>query len=69
MLWLHAFVPEGFGSELADGFAVLGIPKMILIGEDGTIIATQHDLRGEKLDETLAGVFGREPTATEKEKQ
>lgn len=67
MLWLHAFVPEGFSSDLAERFQVLGIPKLILIGEDGTIIAEERDLRGQKLDETLAEVFGREPTPTQEQ--
>jgi thiol-disulfide isomerase/thioredoxin len=65
MPWLHGFVEDGFGGEMSDAFQVFGIPKVILIGEDGTIIATERDLRGEKLDETLARIFGREPTATE----
>jgi thiol-disulfide isomerase/thioredoxin len=69
MPWLHAFVEDGFGGDLATSFQVLGIPKPILIGADGTIVATYRDLNGEKLDATLAEHFGREPTATEEEKQ
>ncbi len=67
MPWLHAFVEDGFGSELAKTFQVYGIPKPVLVGKDGTILATYRDLHGEKLDETLAGVFGREPTVSEEE--
>jgi thiol-disulfide isomerase/thioredoxin len=68
MPWLHAFVEDGFGSEISETFQIFGIPRAILIGEGGTIVATQGDLRGEKLDETLARIFGREPAATEGEK-
>jgi thiol-disulfide isomerase/thioredoxin len=69
MPWRHAFVEGGFASELAKSFQVVGIPKPILIGADGLILATFADLNGPALDRTLAGVFGREPTASEERKQ
>lgn len=69
MPWLHAFVEGGFGNELAKRFQVYGIPKPVLIGREGTILATFRDLKSKKLDETLAGVFGREPTASEEGRQ
>ncbi len=59
MPWLHAFVEGGFASDLATTFQVLGIPKPILVGADGIILATAHALEGEKLDETLARVSHR----------
>jgi thiol-disulfide isomerase/thioredoxin len=62
MPWLHAFVPEGFESNLSETFQVFGIPKPILVDADGTIIARRGELRGEELDKTLARVFGREVT-------
>jgi len=54
MPWLHGFVTGGFQSQLAETFQVLGIPKPILIGADGAILATESTLRGESLDSTLA---------------
>jgi hypothetical protein len=69
MPWLHAFVESGFGNDLAKQFQVYGIPKPVLIGREGKILATFRDLSREKLDETLAGVFGREPTAKGEGKQ
>ena len=60
MPWLHAFVKGGFQADVAKSFQVLGIPKPILIGKDGAILATERDLRGEKLDKTLANLFGYE---------
>lgn len=67
MPWLHAFVQDGFGSELAKTFQVYGIPKPVLVGREGKILATFRDLSREKLDETLARVLGREPTVSQKE--
>ncbi len=57
MPWLHAFVDGGFQSELAQQFEVVGIPKPILVDANGTIIATEEDLRGPKLEQTLARVL------------
>jgi len=58
MPWLHTFVEGGFGSELAKKFDVLGIPKPILVdGNTNTILATETDLRGERLEKTLAGAL------------
>jgi hypothetical protein len=54
MPWLHAFIEKGFNSDLAKRFEVTGIPKPILVDDKGTIIATDMDLRGTNLDNTLA---------------
>jgi hypothetical protein len=35
----------------------VNIPRAILIGLDGTILATNESLRGERLDETLSRVI------------
>lgn len=53
MPWQHAFVEGGFNSILAQAYGVKGIPKPLLIGPDGIILATGGDVRGEKLLETL----------------
>ncbi len=57
MPWMNAFVEGGFRSGTAKTFEVAGIPKPVLVGEDGKIIATEAELRGEKLEETLGRVF------------
>lgn len=59
MPWLHAFVEKGFESELAKKFEVIGIPKPILVNEEGTILAVDSDLRGENLEKTLERVLGK----------
>lgn len=53
MPWEHAFVEGGFDSEVAEVFEVSGIPRPILVGPDGTILAMEYDLRGEDLEPTL----------------
>ncbi len=59
MPWLHSFVKGGLSSKLAKEFEVLGIPKPVLVNEEGKIIATGVDLRGKNLDKTLSKVFGK----------
>jgi thiol-disulfide isomerase/thioredoxin len=57
MPWFNAFVAGGFASDTAKAFEVVGIPKPILVGKDGTIIASGVDLRREKLETTLRKTF------------
>ncbi len=58
MPWLHAFVDGGFRSELAQAFEVRGIPKPILVNPEGIIVATEGELRGEHLEQTLEKFLG-----------
>ena len=60
MPWWHVFVEQGAESELALDLDVVNIPRAILVGRDGTILATNESLRGERLDETLSRVFQQE---------
>jgi thiol-disulfide isomerase/thioredoxin len=53
MPWHHAFVEKGFQSDLAKAFAVTGIPKPILMGPDGKIVAMGESLRAGELERTL----------------
>jgi hypothetical protein len=55
---MHAFIDGNFKSDAAKRFEVTGIPKPVLVGADGTILATDVDLRGESLEKTLTEVFG-----------
>ena len=59
MPWHHAFVAEGFRSALAQAYGVRSIPKPILIGPDGKILATESELRGENLEKTLEKYLGK----------
>jgi thiol-disulfide isomerase/thioredoxin len=58
MPWLNAFIPGVFEADLAKKFEVVGIPKPILVGPDGKIVAMQEDLRGENLEKTLEKYLG-----------
>lgn len=53
MPWIHSFVDDGFNNEISKRFEVIGIPKPVLVDPKGKIIATDLDLRGENLRETL----------------
>jgi thiol-disulfide isomerase/thioredoxin len=57
MPWLHAFLPNGSTSKAAAAFEIVGIPRPVLIGPDGGILAVDEALRGENLDGTLARVM------------
>jgi thiol-disulfide isomerase/thioredoxin len=54
MPWLHAYLADNFQSEMAKTFEISGIPRPILVGPDGVILATGMALRGDRLEETLA---------------
>lgn len=53
MPWNHSFLVGGFGNMIARRFKVKSIPKPILIGPDGKIIAEGSSLRGANLMNTL----------------
>ncbi len=57
MPWMNSYVTGGFQSEIAQKFQVTGIPKPILVGKDGKIIAAESALRGENLIHILDKVF------------
>ena len=58
MPWKHAFIEGGFQSPVAEAYGVKGIPKPLLIGPDGSIVASGKDLQGENLERTLAKFLG-----------
>ncbi|MDT8435765.1 MAG: TlpA disulfide reductase family protein [Gemmatimonadota bacterium] len=60
MPWRHTFVEGGIDSPLADEFDIVNIPRAILVGPDGRILATNEDLRGERLAATLAEAMAGE---------
>jgi thiol-disulfide isomerase/thioredoxin len=54
MPWKHGFLGTKEGEKIRGAFEVIGIPKPILVGADGKILALEGDLRGENLGKTLA---------------
>lgn len=59
MPWNHTFSPGVWKSDVVSFFEVSGIPKPILVGPDGKIIAITTGLRGEDLEKTLAQYLKR----------
>jgi thiol-disulfide isomerase/thioredoxin len=59
MPWKHAFVEGGFQSPVAEAYGVKSIPRMVLVGPDGTIVASGASLRGARLAQTLEKVLGK----------
>jgi thiol-disulfide isomerase/thioredoxin len=57
MPWLHAYEEGGFDGASAKQFEIAGIPRPILVGPDGRILALEGELRGEHLDRTLAALL------------
>ena len=52
MPWLHSLLTSN--PEVKKQFEIVGIPRGILIGRDGHIVATDKALRGRNLDQTLS---------------
>jgi peroxiredoxin len=49
MPWLHAHLPASFDSPSARQLEILFLPRAALVAADGTILATDDELRGERL--------------------
>jgi thiol-disulfide isomerase/thioredoxin len=58
MPWLHAFAEGMFESDIARRFEVSAIPKPVLVDPEGMIVAVGPELRGKKLEKTLAQYLG-----------
>ena len=59
MPWKHAFIEGGFQNPVAEAYGVKGIPKPLLLGPDGKIVASGGELRGENLERTLEKFLGQ----------
>lgn len=59
MPWKHAFIEGGFKNPLAEAYGVKGIPKALLIGPDGKIVASGSQLLGANLEKTLGQFLGK----------
>jgi len=58
MPWNHTVLTGIFNDPVCKTFEVAGVPKPILVGPDGMIVATEPDLRGEELEKTLEKFLG-----------
>lgn len=63
MPWLNAIDADlkAFESKMSKDFGVYGVPRAFLVGRNGEILATDEDLRGEKLERTIARLFPETP--------
>ncbi len=59
MPWKHVFIEGGFQNPVSDAYGVKGIPKPLLIGPDGKIVASGGQLRGANLEKTLEQFLGK----------
>jgi len=59
MPWNHGFAPGVWQSQIAELFEASSIPKPILVGPDGKIIAITTGLRGADLEKTLTTYLKR----------
>lgn len=59
MPWNHGFAPGVWQSQIAELFEASSIPKPILVGPDGKIIAITTGLRGADLEKTLSTYLKR----------
>lgn len=62
MPWLHAIDPElrEMQSPMGKDFEVLSLPRPVLVDASGTVIGTDEECRGARLDELLKRLL---PTA------
>ncbi len=58
MPWKNGYLEGTFKNPVAQAWGVSGIPKPVLIGPDGKIVAEGNSLRGEELEKTLAKYLG-----------
>jgi thiol-disulfide isomerase/thioredoxin len=65
MPWLHAIDPQlrELESPVAKDFEVVSIPRPVLVGRDGIIVATDQECRGSKLEERLKSLLSSPPQA------
>jgi len=63
MPWLHAIAPGGWSNPQMRQLEIMFVPRAILVGRDGTILAVDGDLRGQSLLPTIRQALrgGRSP--------
>lgn len=57
MPWLNGWVSGGMRGEQFRNYDIYGVPRVVLVGPDGVIIATGQELRGAALGATLRRVL------------
>jgi thiol-disulfide isomerase/thioredoxin len=62
MPWRQVFLAGGIASPLGKAYGLTSLPKLVLVGPDGTILASERSLRGDNLAVTLDHILPK-PTA------
>ena len=57
MPWLHTRVTREDDNSIRDLFEITGFPRPILVDEDGFILATDDELRGNKLLDVIDAAY------------
>jgi hypothetical protein len=58
--WRQTILTGGQQDPVARDFEVQGIPRLLLVGPDGVILAVDSALRGDELDATLSTWLGND---------
>jgi len=58
MPWKHAFLPGGKLNPVSEAYGAAGIPKYVLVGPDGRILASDAELRGASLEAVVGKFLG-----------
>jgi thiol-disulfide isomerase/thioredoxin len=59
MPWKHTFLEGAFKNPLSEAYGVKSIPKPVLVGPDGRIVANGGQLHGANLEKTLETFLGK----------
>ena len=65
MTWTQVCDGKGWKADIAQKYVVEGIPACWLVdGDTGTILATENDLRGEKLEATIEAALAKKKSGS-----
>jgi thiol-disulfide isomerase/thioredoxin len=59
MPWRHVYDGKDWGGPLVQAFLVKSIPSPLLVGRDGSLVATGEDCRGDKLAPSIEKALAR----------
>jgi thiol-disulfide isomerase/thioredoxin len=57
MPWLHAIAPGGWSNEQMRRLEILFVPRLVLVGSDGNVLAVDEALRGRSMVTTVRRVL------------
>jgi thiol-disulfide isomerase/thioredoxin len=60
MPWRQVWLAGGMASPLGKAYGLTSLPKLVLVGPDGTILAAERSLRGDNLAATLDRILPKQ---------